>query len=317
MTGCQAVSYALALVPAGLLPATSAWPARSTSPGPSCWGLFIWSTPRGSGWTPATCRARRLLRASFVYLPAILLLAVAEPAAVLTSRPAAARRSFCHASRVDYHDGFATHSSTAPEPAGHGRRPRATSRAPCAGHARQGRDVAVPGHGSHVLHRADRVVHRPPRRQPAHRLQQPLLARRRRSRGSKTRTASCSTRPAASHEQVEHILHTEAGLTEEAGRRASSTRAPHGLVSGLDAREGRGARSPSSRPPAPRPKIEPLKTYNWPLPYDELTNPLAINLTAANTFILICSSVTMVLALVGDSGRQAGARASSSCWPPS
>ena len=26
---------------------------------------------------------------------------------------------------------------------------------------------------------------------------------------------------------------------------------------------------------------EPLKTHNWPLPYDELTNPLAINLTAA------------------------------------
>jgi heme/copper-type cytochrome/quinol oxidase subunit 3 len=42
---------------------------------------------------------------------------------------------------------------------------------------------------------------------------------------------------------------------------------------------------------------EELKTYNWPLPYDELINPLAINLTAANTFILICSSVTMVLAL--------------------
>ena len=33
------------------------------------------------------------------------------------------------------------------------------------------------------------------------------------------------------------------------------------------------------------------------MPYDELTNPLAINLTAVNTFILICSSVTMVLAL--------------------
>ncbi len=42
---------------------------------------------------------------------------------------------------------------------------------------------------------------------------------------------------------------------------------------------------------------EPLKTYSWPLPYDELINPLAINLTAFNTFVLICSSVTMVLAL--------------------
>ena len=41
----------------------------------------------------------------------------------------------------------------------------------------------------------------------------------------------------------------------------------------------------------------PLKTHKWPMPYDELTNPLAINLTALNTFILICSSLTMVLAL--------------------
>jgi cytochrome c oxidase subunit 3 len=41
----------------------------------------------------------------------------------------------------------------------------------------------------------------------------------------------------------------------------------------------------------------PLKQYNWPLPYDDLTNPLSIDLTAVNTFILICSSVTMVLAL--------------------
>ena len=33
------------------------------------------------------------------------------------------------------------------------------------------------------------------------------------------------------------------------------------------------------------------------MPYDVLVNPLAINLTAFNTFVLICSSVTMVLAL--------------------
>jgi cytochrome c oxidase subunit 3 len=38
-------------------------------------------------------------------------------------------------------------------------------------------------------------------------------------------------------------------------------------------------------------------THNWPKPYDPLTNPLSIDLTAVNTFILICSSVTMVLAL--------------------
>jgi heme/copper-type cytochrome/quinol oxidase subunit 3 len=44
-------------------------------------------------------------------------------------------------------------------------------------------------------------------------------------------------------------------------------------------------------------KTEPLVTHNWPKPYDEFTNPLSINLTAFNTFVLICSSVTMVLAL--------------------
>jgi cytochrome c oxidase subunit 3 len=44
-------------------------------------------------------------------------------------------------------------------------------------------------------------------------------------------------------------------------------------------------------------KVEPLVTHKWPKPYDELTNPLSINLTAFNTFVLICSSVTMVLAL--------------------
>jgi heme/copper-type cytochrome/quinol oxidase subunit 3 len=38
-------------------------------------------------------------------------------------------------------------------------------------------------------------------------------------------------------------------------------------------------------------------THAWPRPYDPLTNPLSIDLTALNTFILICSSVTMVLAL--------------------
>jgi heme/copper-type cytochrome/quinol oxidase subunit 3 len=38
-------------------------------------------------------------------------------------------------------------------------------------------------------------------------------------------------------------------------------------------------------------------TFHWPRPYDALTNPLSIDLTAFNTFILICSSFTMILAL--------------------
>lgn len=42
---------------------------------------------------------------------------------------------------------------------------------------------------------------------------------------------------------------------------------------------------------------EEVKFFNWPLPYDMDVNPLSIDLTAVNTFILICSSVTMVLAL--------------------
>lgn len=40
-----------------------------------------------------------------------------------------------------------------------------------------------------------------------------------------------------------------------------------------------------------------LETHGWPKPYDSDTNPLSIDLTALNTFVLICSSVTMVLAL--------------------
>ena len=39
------------------------------------------------------------------------------------------------------------------------------------------------------------------------------------------------------------------------------------------------------------------QTFAWPKPYDHTTNPLSIDLTAINTFILICSSVTMVLSL--------------------
>jgi len=44
-------------------------------------------------------------------------------------------------------------------------------------------------------------------------------------------------------------------------------------------------------------RAEKLVSHNWPKPYDHLTNPLSINLTAFNTFVLICSSVTMVLSL--------------------
>jgi len=44
-------------------------------------------------------------------------------------------------------------------------------------------------------------------------------------------------------------------------------------------------------------EVQGLEPHKWPLPYNHLINPLSIDLTAFNTFILICSSVTMVLAL--------------------
>jgi cytochrome c oxidase subunit 3 len=99
----------------------------------------------------------------------------------------------------------------------------------------------------------------------------------------------------ASPDQVEHVLHAAAGLSEEKAKELVEE-APHALVNGLKPakaaellRELKAAGATA--------EDEPLKTYKWPKPYDGLINPLAIDLTAANTFILICSSVTMVLAL--------------------
>ena len=104
------------------------------------------------------------------------------------------------------------------------------------------------------------------------------------------------------HHHVEHVLHSVAGLTEEKAAELVEE-APHALISGLaKLREKRQHGSAPQRVEEPRE----LKLYGscrskendkWPVPYDEMTNPLAINLTAGNTFILICSSVTMVLAL--------------------
>src|SRR5580704_9263287 len=95
--------------------------------------------------------------------------------------------------------------------------------------------------------------------------------------------------------RVEHILHTSGGLTEERAEEVIHE-APHGLVSGLTKEKAERLVAELQSAGA-EVEDEPLKPYKWPLPYDELTNPLAINLTAANTFVLICSSVTMVLAL--------------------
>ena len=79
MTGCQAVSYALALVPAGLLPATVGLAGPVYFAGALFLGL-LYLVEAARFWREASDRrARRLLRASFVYLPAILILLLLNP----------------------------------------------------------------------------------------------------------------------------------------------------------------------------------------------------------------------------------------------
>jgi protoheme IX farnesyltransferase len=79
MTGCQAVSYALALIPAGLLPAIVGLAGPVYFAGALVLGLwYLFAAARF--WREASDRrARRLLRTSFVYLPAILLLLLLNP----------------------------------------------------------------------------------------------------------------------------------------------------------------------------------------------------------------------------------------------
>lgn len=81
MTGCQAFSYALALIPAGLLPATTGLAGPLYFVGALMLGvLYLGAAARF--WRDACDPgARRLLRMSFVYLPAILLLMLLSPPA--------------------------------------------------------------------------------------------------------------------------------------------------------------------------------------------------------------------------------------------
>ena len=79
MTGRQAASYALALIPAGLLPAVVGLAgavyfagALALSVGYFAFAVRFWSEVSDQS-------ARRLLRASFVYLPAILMLLLLNP----------------------------------------------------------------------------------------------------------------------------------------------------------------------------------------------------------------------------------------------
>jgi cytochrome c oxidase subunit 3 len=82
------------------------------------------------------------------------------------------------------------------------------------------------------------------------------------------------------HEQAEHLVHA----------------LPAGVLFGVSPAQARKAHDELEAAGAST-AIVPLATFNWPKPYDFMTNPLSIDLTAINTFILICSSVTMVLAL--------------------
>jgi protoheme IX farnesyltransferase len=79
MTGCQATSYALALVPAGLLPATVGLAGATYFAGALILGLIYLGASVRFWLDASDLKARRLLRTSFVYLPAILLLLLLNP----------------------------------------------------------------------------------------------------------------------------------------------------------------------------------------------------------------------------------------------
>jgi heme/copper-type cytochrome/quinol oxidase subunit 3 len=95
--------------------------------------------------------------------------------------------------------------------------------------------------------------------------------------------------------KVVAVLRNGAGLSG-AQAEARLHELPHALISGLS-KEKAEALAKALQAAGAEAEVEPLRMYNWPLPYNELTNPLSIDLTAFNTFVLICSSVTMVLAL--------------------
>jgi protoheme IX farnesyltransferase len=79
LTGRQATTYALALIPAGLLPAVIGLAGAFYFAGALILGIwYLQSAARfWAGVSDAT--ARRLLRVSFVYLPSVLLLLVLNP----------------------------------------------------------------------------------------------------------------------------------------------------------------------------------------------------------------------------------------------
>jgi protoheme IX farnesyltransferase len=79
MTGRQAAGYALALVPGGLLPAAVGLAGPYYFLGALALGLFYLAAALRFWARADEAAARRLLRASFVYLPAALLLLLLNP----------------------------------------------------------------------------------------------------------------------------------------------------------------------------------------------------------------------------------------------
>jgi heme o synthase len=79
MTGRQSVVYALALIPAGLLPSTIGLAGPYYFAGALALGVFYLVAAVRFWSDVSEASARRLLRASFVYLPAILALLLLNP----------------------------------------------------------------------------------------------------------------------------------------------------------------------------------------------------------------------------------------------
>jgi protoheme IX farnesyltransferase len=79
ITGRQAAEYALALIPAGLLPAVVGLAGPLYFAGALVLGLFYLAYAVRFWSDVSDATARRLLRASFLYLPAVLLLLLLNP----------------------------------------------------------------------------------------------------------------------------------------------------------------------------------------------------------------------------------------------
>jgi cytochrome c oxidase subunit III len=95
--------------------------------------------------------------------------------------------------------------------------------------------------------------------------------------------------------EVLRIIQAKTAYREELADRVLES-VPFPIKGGMTKADAEKLRSELEQAGA-KAKTEPLVWHQWPKPYDYQTNPLSINLTALNTFILICSSVTMVLAL--------------------